>query len=83
LPKNWAVGNVTSVDYSPDGKKIAVGTFNNNSVLIYDAVTLNQLAIIPNASTSTVRAVKLNNNNLLAIGYADAKVQLVNLLNIS
>jgi WD40 repeat protein len=83
LPKNWTVGNVTSVDYSPDGKKIAVGTSNNNSALIYDALTLNLLTTIPNTTASSITAVKLNNNNLLAIGYANANVQLVNLLNIS
>jgi WD40 repeat protein len=83
LQKNWTVGAATSVDYSPDGKYIAVGGISNNSVLIYDAVTFNFLFAVNATVTSPANTVRISRNNLIAIGYKNGNIQVMDLTNRS
>jgi WD40 repeat protein len=72
---------VASVDYSSDGKLIAVGISSN--VIIYDAVTFNLLSNFSIQPTITVKSVKISSNFLLAVGSANSKVLVFDLLTSS
>jgi WD40 repeat protein len=83
LIQNWietvTAGVTVPVDYSPDGKKIAIGGMKDGSVHIYDGQSFSLINVVANNTGSIARSVRISSTNLLAIGYVNGIVKLINL----
>jgi WD40 repeat protein len=72
-------GVTVPVDYSPDGKKIAVGGMSDGSVHIYDGASFSLINVIANNTGSIAKSVRISSNNILAIGYVNGILKVYNL----
>lgn len=87
LAKNWAQaatisskhGSALSVDWSPDGKLLAVG-YSDNSAVVYDATTRHEKYILKHKGpVSSVSWSQNTSTPILASGAGDGSVNIWNL----